>query len=58
MVEQINLLLFAGAMSADLKRDMLDAVASIEGRGDTQNLNRVQMAVFMALAAPEYLVQR
>ena len=56
--ERLNLLLYAGAMSASLKQDLLDAVTSVPGIDAASHTNRAKVALFLALASPEYLVQR
>ncbi len=58
MVDQVNLLLFAGRMSATLRLAILDAVSGVGGTDSASHTYRARVAVFMALAAPEYLVQR
>ena len=58
MVDEINLLLFAGRMSSALRQAILDAVAGVGGTDSASHTYRARVAVFMALAAPEYLVQR
>ncbi|GAP38516.1 hypothetical protein ISF6_4974 [Piscinibacter sakaiensis] len=50
--------LFAGRMSAALRQDILDALAGVGGSSADSQLNRVRVAVFVALASPEFLVQR
>ena len=58
LIEHLNLLLFAGTMSAELKFDILDAVGGVGGSDANSNAYRARIALFMALASPEYLVQR
>ena len=58
LIERLNLLLYAGAMSATLKQDLLDAATSVVGNDSASHLNRARVALFLALASPEYLVQR
>ena len=58
LIERLNLLLYAGAMSASLKQDLLDAVTSVPGIDAASHTNRAKVALFLALASPEYLVQR
>ncbi|MFN3303059.1 MAG: DUF1800 family protein, partial [Roseateles sp.] len=58
VVDRLNLLLYAGRMSADLKQDLMDAMISVSGVDATSHLNRARVALFVALASPEYLVQR
>jgi uncharacterized protein (DUF1800 family) len=58
LIEHLNLLLFAGTMSAELKFDILDAVSGVGGSDAAAHANRARIALFLALASPEYLVQR
>jgi len=57
-VDRLNLLLYAGRMSGTLKQDLMDAMISVSGNDASSHLNRARVAVFLALASPEYLVQR
>ncbi|MFG6417043.1 DUF1800 family protein [Roseateles sp. DC23W] len=58
VVERLNLLLYAGRMSSTLKQDLMDAMLSVSGADAASHLNRARVALFVALASPEYLVQR
>ena len=58
LIERLNLLLHAGGMSSALKQDLLEAVTSVYGNDAVSHLNRARVALFIALASPEYLVQR
>jgi uncharacterized protein (DUF1800 family) len=58
LIEHLNLMLFAGTMSAELKFDILDAVSGVAGNDANSHNYRARIALFMALASPEYLVQR
>ena len=58
VVDRLNLLLYAGRMSSALKQDLMDAMISVTGTDASSNLNRARVAVFLALASPEYMVQR
>ncbi|OGB04495.1 MAG: hypothetical protein A3E25_17980 [Burkholderiales bacterium RIFCSPHIGHO2_12_FULL_69_20] len=58
LIERLNLLMFAGRMSATLRQDMLDAITSVPGNTEASHLNRARVALFLALASAEYLVQR
>ena len=58
MLDQLNLLLFAGRMSAELRSNLLDAVGGVGGNTNASHLNRARVAVFIALASPEYIAQR
>ena len=41
-----------------LRQAVLDAVGGVSGSDAASHLNRARVAVFLALASPEYLVQR
>jgi len=58
LIEHLNVLLYAGRMSATLKQDILDAATGVPGNTSDSHMNRARVALFIALAAPEYLVQR
>ena len=58
LIERINLLLFAGRISAAMRQDLLDATTSVGGNTAASHLNRARVALFLALSSPEYLVQR
>jgi uncharacterized protein (DUF1800 family) len=58
LIQNLNLLLFAGRMSTTLRNDLLDAVTGVRGNDAASHLNRARAAVFIALSSPEYLVQR
>ena len=58
LTDNLNLLLFAGRMSPELRQDILDAVAGVGGSDAASHLNRARVAVFIALSSPEFLVQR
>ena len=64
LVERMNLLLLHGAMSAELRAQITQAVASIEvsatdaGSADRARRNRIYLAVYLAMASPEYLILR
>jgi uncharacterized protein (DUF1800 family) len=58
LIQNLNLLLYNGRMSAALKQDLLEATTSVSGITPANHLSRVRVAVFLALASPEYLVQR
>jgi hypothetical protein len=55
-VDRLNLLLYAGRMSASLKQDLIETLVSVSGDA-ASNTNRVRAALFLALASSEYLVQ-
>ena len=58
LIEHVNTLLYAGSMSSALKQDMLEAITSVAGNDTLSQLNRAKVAVFIALASPEYMVQK
>ena len=66
LVDRVNLLLYAGQMSAGLKTKIVNAVNGIAIPGgtatqtqiDTAKLNRVKLAIFLGMASPEYIAQR
>jgi len=63
LVNRMDLLLLNGRMSLSLRRRMSDAIETINVSGDpaTVNkgmLNRVKLAIYMAMVSPEYVAQR
>jgi hypothetical protein len=50
--------MFGSQMSAELRLAIFEAMSSVGGTDANSQLNRARMAVFIALASPEYLVQR
>lgn len=63
LIDRLNLLLYYGTMSTTLRTDLINAVNSVPLRTGTSNeagdrRNRVHLAIFLALAAPEYLAQK
>jgi uncharacterized protein (DUF1800 family) len=64
LLEQVNMLLTYGQMSAALKAQIRDAVSSVTiptnntTNADAARRNRVMLALFLTLAAPEYLNQK
>jgi uncharacterized protein (DUF1800 family) len=58
LLAQLDLLLFAGRMPAGIRADIAEAVAGVKGQTEAEQLNRARVAVFTAITAPEYLVQR
>jgi hypothetical protein len=54
----VNTMLAGGALSASTVTKIRDAVASVAipaTNGDTARRNRVHIAVYLTLAAPEYI---
>ena len=58
LLDNINLLLLAGRMSAELRQALLDAVIGVGGSDAASQLNRARAAAFMAMASNEFLVQK
>ncbi len=58
MVQHLNLLLFAGTMSTSLQQHLVDGIVGVNGADSGSHNNRARVAVLLALASPEYLVQR
>ncbi len=58
LIDNLDLMLFAGRMPPALRLDILRAVGGVSGRTDANHLNRARVALFVALASPDYLVQR
>jgi uncharacterized protein (DUF1800 family) len=57
LVQNLNLLLFAGGMSPELRLDLLDAVGGVGGSDAASHLNRARIAAYVALSSPEFLAQ-
>lgn len=64
LVDRVNLLLMANQMSTGLRSQILTAINSVTisatnaTAAATARKNRVNLAVFLAMASPEYLVQK
>ena len=58
LLDNINQLLLAGRMSAELRQALLDAVIGVGGSDAASQLNRARAAAFMAMASHEFLVQK
>ncbi len=66
LIDRLNLLLYGGDQSAGLRTKISSAVSGIaipagtatQAQIDAAKLNRVKLAVFLSLAAPEYIAQR
>ncbi len=65
LVERVNLLLLNGQMSQALRTRMVDAVNGVTIASNANaatlaaaQLNRSKLAIYMAMASPEYLAQR
>lgn len=58
LVERVNLLLLNGTMSPTLRLRITEAVNGVNASTAAGQLNRAKLAVYMAMASSEYLVQR
>lgn len=64
LVDRVSLLLMANQMSAELRGQILTAINSVTisttnaTAAATARKNRVNLAIFLAMASPEYLVQK
>mgnify|MGYP000961365782 CR=1 FL=1 len=58
VIDRLDLLLYAGSMSTTLRQDLMEAMLTVSGNSTAAHLNRARVALFLALASPEYLVQR
>ena len=60
MLDQLDLLLFAGRMDKATRAALLAAVNDVRdwGTADERAERRVRLAVFLSLASPDYLVQQ
>jgi hypothetical protein len=64
LMDRINLMLMAGQMSSTLYNQILTAVASIPiptgdpNAVDAALLNRVQTAIYLTMASPDYCAQQ
>lgn len=58
LLDDIDHWLFGSTMSAELRQHMVEAMSTVGGNNEASQLNRARMAVFIAMASPEYQVQR
>ncbi|MCE2659282.1 MAG: DUF1800 family protein [Rubrivivax sp.] len=58
MLDDLDHWLFGSTMSAELRQIIIDAISGVQGNDDASQLNRARMAVFVAMASPEFLIQR
>ena len=58
LVADLALRLGGGAISADTRATIATAIATITAGTDAGKLNRVQAAILMLMACPEYLIQK
>lgn len=64
LVDRINLLLLANAMKTTTRTQIINAISSISiptsggTAADTARKNRVYLAIYLAMASPDYLVQK
>lgn len=60
LVDRVNLLLAAGRLSTTARNQIRDAVASVTigtANPDADKKNRVYLAIYLTMAAPEYILQ-
>ena len=58
LVQNLDVLLFAGRMSPALRQDLLDAIAGVGGTDANSHTQRARIAVYVAMSSPEFLAQR
>jgi uncharacterized protein (DUF1800 family) len=58
LIDEINVLFYGGQMSAALRAALITAVDTVPSWDTKQAENRCRTAMFLALAAPEFLAQR
>jgi uncharacterized protein (DUF1800 family) len=58
LIDEIDLLLLGGRMSAELRKTLTEAVVSVEDGSSRGHADRVNLAVFLTLASPEFRIQR
>ena len=58
LADHLNSLLLSGRMSERLRQSIVEAMATVRIDSPTRDRDRARVAVFLAMAAPEYMVQR
>lgn len=58
MLDHLNVFLCGGRMSSTLRQAVLDAIGGVGGSDAASHLNRARVAAFVALASPEFIIQR
>ncbi|MCV2365271.1 DUF1800 domain-containing protein [Paucibacter sp. DJ1R-11] len=58
LVQRVALLLAGGGLSPTTVNTIVTAVATINASNDVGKLNRVQAAILLVMASPEYLIQK
>ena len=58
LISRLDVLLFAGRMSSDLRRTTMDAMQGVPDWAANRHLACARVAIFVAMTSPEYLVQR
>jgi uncharacterized protein (DUF1800 family) len=58
MLDDIDHLLFGSTMSNELRQHIVQAIGFVPGYDAFSQMYRARMAVFIAMASPEYLIQR
>jgi hypothetical protein len=51
-------MLFAGRMSSELRKSVMDAMQGVPDWAPSRNLARARVAIYVAMTSPEYLVQQ
>jgi len=58
LLRHLDLMLFSGRMSSALRKDIMDAIQGVPEGAIQRDLMRAKVAIFIAMTAPEYIVQR
>jgi uncharacterized protein (DUF1800 family) len=58
LVDELNVVLAAGRLSAATQQTIRDAVSGMPGGNDAARQNRLNAAVLLVLASPEFIVQK
>jgi uncharacterized protein (DUF1800 family) len=58
LISRLDLLLFAGQMSPEMKRELMNAMQGVPEWADSRNVLRSQVSTFISMSSPEFLVQR
>ena len=58
LAAEVNLVFAANRLAAERLRPITNALASMPAGDDSQRLRRVQAAMLLVMASPEYLVQK
>ncbi len=58
LLANLDLMLFAGRMSSELRKSVMDAMQGVPDWAPSRNLARARVAIYVAMTSPEYLVQQ